>query len=712
MPTVPRYGVPQVQARVTPNVRIDDSGAQQMRQAGTAIASGLQDVAGVAQQIARHEQDKVNTALQMRAENDFAQLENGLLHDPERGALTRRGADAADLSRQVLPEWDKQVSTLVRGLPQHLQQWGHQQAGQRRQLAERRLMQHMVEQGDAFMLQQGQSLQDNARNAAALAYRDPDRVDEEIARGMVAVDRVLDLKGADAITRQTKRAEFVSGTQRQVIERILLDDPMQARRRLGQVRERLTATDQMLLDEQLQVIELDLQGDADAAWAQRGGSLPADALFGESDGRDPPNVPPLIRPLIETAADRHGVPRALALALAQQESGFNPEAVGPETQWGQARGLYQYLDDTAQSLGIDPTNPEQAADAAMRQLAEQAAAKGWDWAIAHHFAGPDKRKHGPKTRSYVAQVKEKARRFNAAGDAPTAPGVEAVGPAATLADALERVQAIPDPRRRRVAEAKVREQFEIRQARQKEGERQIEDAIYTRVISADPSAPLREVLPPQLLAVAARNESLMEDIRRFRKEVAAGPTIEDDPATLDALFRLQATDPQKFAALPLARYGSRLTGKTMRELAEDQAKVREGKTESREYATLGQQLGDAYRKLEWAPTGKADEAERGQFYSSYLALAREFVDQHKRKPDAVEREKLIASLLVKKARIRNGQRTGETLALWERLQYRPDIDAGTRQQIVEGWQAVNGRNREPTEQQIYALYFMEHGEPE
>jgi hypothetical protein len=712
MPTVPRYGVPEVQARVTPNIRIDDSGAQQMRQAGTAIASGLQDVAGVAQQIARHEQDKVNTALQMRAENDFAQLENTLLHDPERGALTRRGADAADLSRQVLPEWDKQVSTLVRGLPQHLQQWGHRQAGQRRQLAERRLMQHMVEQGDAFMLQQGQSLQDNARNAAALAYRDPDRVDEEIARGMVAVDRILDLKGADEITRQTKRAEFVSGTQRQVIERILLDDPMQARRRLGQVRERLTATDQMLLDEQLQVIELDLQGDADAAWAQRGGSLPADALFGESDGRAPPNVPPLIRPLIETAADRHGVPRALALALAQQESGFDPEAVGPETQWGQARGLYQYLDDTAQSLGIDPTNPEQAADAAMRQLAEQAAAKGWDWAIAHHFAGPDKRKHGPKTRSYVAQVKEKARRFNAAGDAPTAPGVEAVGPAPTLADALERVQAIPDPRRRRVAEAKVREQFEILQARQKEGERQIEDAIYTRVISADPNAPLREVLPPQLLAVAARNESLMEDIRRFRKEVAAGPIIEDDPATLDALFRLQATDPQKFAALPLARYGSRLTGKTMRELADDQAKVREGKTESREYATLGQQLGDAYRKLEWAPTGKADEAERGQFYSAYLALAREFVDQHKRKPDAVEREKLIASLLVKKARIRNGQRTGETLALWERLQYRPDIDPGTRQQIVEGWQAVNGRNREPTEQQIYALYFMEHGEPE
>lgn len=712
MPTVPRYGVPQVQARVTPNVRIDDSGAQHMRQAGKAIASGLQDIAGVASQIARHEQDKANTALQMRVENDLAALENTLLHDPERGAFARQGENAIGLERQVLPEWDKQVSTVVRRLPHHLQAWGQQQADQRRQLAERQLMRHELQQGNAVLVQQSEALQSNARNAAALNYRDPARVDEEIVRGMIAVDRVLDLQGADAITRQATRAEYASGAQRQVLERMLLDDPMQARTRLGQVRERLTAADQMALDEQLQVIEQDLQGDLDAEWAQQGGALPNDALYGESDGRAPPKVPAAIRIVIEAAADRHVVPRHLALAMAQQESGFNAEAVGPETKWGRARGLYQYLDDTAQTLGIDPDNPEQSADAAMRQLAEQAAAKGWDWAIAHHHAGPDKGQHGPKTRSYVAQIKEKARRFHAVGGAPTLPASAAPGPAATLADALERVRSIPDPRRRRVAEAKVREQFDLRDARQKEAQRELEDAIYARVIAADPNDPLRNVLPTQWLAIAARNEALMEDIRRFRKEVAAGPVIEDDPATIDELFRLQATDPRTFAALPLARYGTRLTGKTMKELAEDQAKVREGKTESREYATLGQQLGDAYQKLDWAPTGKKNETERGQFYSAYLTLAREFVDQYKRKPDAVEREKLIASLLVKKARIREGQRTGEPLALWERLQYRPDIDAGTRQQIVEGWQAVNGRNRQPTEQQIYALYFMEHGAPE
>ncbi|GHA74985.1 hypothetical protein [Cognatilysobacter bugurensis] len=233
MPTVPRYGVPGVPARVTPNVRIDDSGAQHMRQAGTAIASGLQDMAGVASQIARHQQDKANTALQMRVENDLATIQNTLLQDPERGAFARQGENGFGLEKQVLPEWDKQVSTIVRRLPNHLQPWGQQQASQRRQLAEKQLMRHSLQQGDSVLVQQSEALQKNARNAAALNYWDPERVDHEIARGMVAIDRVLDLQGADAITRQAKRAEYASATQRQVLERVLLDDPMQARNALG-----------------------------------------------------------------------------------------------------------------------------------------------------------------------------------------------------------------------------------------------------------------------------------------------------------------------------------------------------------------------------------------------------------------------------------------------------------------------------------------------
>ena len=710
MAKVPSYSVPQVEARNLPNVRITDAPAREIATAGQAISRGLADLGHVGHQIAQREQQKVDTAAQLRAENELAALENQMLHDPEHGAFARRGQEVEGLTQQVLPQWDRNASSIVGKLPRRLQTWGHEQVAKRRQDAERQLMRHTLQQSQAYLVQQGQSLQANAQNAAALNYLDPERVDTEITRGMVAVDRVLDMQGADDITRQHARTVYASQTQRKVIERMLVNDPMQARARLGQVRERLTSDDQVALDEQLQVIESDLQGDVDVSWALRGGVVAADSLYEPSDGRAPPPVPAAVRTVIETAADRYGVPRALALAMAQQESGFNPGAVGPETKWGRARGLYQYIDDTAKAMGIDPTDPSQAADAAMRQLAAQAAEKGWDWAIAHHHAGPNPRQHGPKTQSYVAQVREKARRFHAAsgGEAPT---VQAQGPASTIAEALERIRTIPDPRRRRVAEAKARQQFEVQDLRRKEAQRDVEDQIYQQIVAADPNAPLRQVLAPEVLALAARSESLMADIARFRKEAAAGPVIDDDPATLDHLFRLQATDPQTFAALPLARYGTRLTGKTMKDLAEDQLKLRSGRGESREYATLGQQLATVYQKLDWEVTGKQNADERGQFLSAYMTLARNFDQANKRKPTAAERDQLIESLLTKQARVVKGNRTGKPAALWERLQTVPQIDAGTRRQIVEGWQAVNGRNREPTDKEIYALYFMENGAP-
>lgn len=112
--------------------------------------------------------------------------------------------------------------------------------------------------------------------------------------------------------------------------------------------------------------------------------------------------------IIEDAADRYGVPRELALSMAQQESSLNPGAVGPETRWGRAKGLFQYLDSTAKSLNIDPLDPVQAADAAMWQLASEAQKGGWEWAVAHHHAGPDPKQHGPKTAQYVRQIFDRA----------------------------------------------------------------------------------------------------------------------------------------------------------------------------------------------------------------------------------------------------------------------------------------------------------------
>ena len=87
--------------------------------------------------------------------------------------------------------------------------------------------------------------------------------------------------------------------------------------------------------------------------------------------------------IIKGAADKYNVPDEIALALAQQESGYDPKV---ENEIG-AKGLWQFIDATSQALKIDPFDPAQSSDAAMKEFAQQAKTKGIDWAIAHHFAG-------------------------------------------------------------------------------------------------------------------------------------------------------------------------------------------------------------------------------------------------------------------------------------------------------------------------------------
>ena len=60
---------------------------------------------------------------------------------------------------------------------------------------------------------------------------------------------------------------------------------------------------------------------------------------------------------IQAAAPSYGVPPSLALAVAQQESSLNPNAVSPKG----AQGLFQLMPATAASLGVtNPFDPSQS----------------------------------------------------------------------------------------------------------------------------------------------------------------------------------------------------------------------------------------------------------------------------------------------------------------------------------------------------------------
>lgn len=126
----------------------------------------------------------------------------------------------------------------------------------------------------------------------------------------------------------------------------------------------------------------------------------------------PQGPPPAMVPLFETAAARHGVPINIIMALAEQESAYNPRAVGTPTQWGRARGIMQYLDSTAQGLGINPYDPAQAIDGAALQLRQRLdRGESMEDAIRHHFAGPNRALWGPRTQRYGEEVLGRAARL-------------------------------------------------------------------------------------------------------------------------------------------------------------------------------------------------------------------------------------------------------------------------------------------------------------
>jgi soluble lytic murein transglycosylase-like protein len=70
---------------------------------------------------------------------------------------------------------------------------------------------------------------------------------------------------------------------------------------------------------------------------------------------------------IEAEAQAQGVDPTLAVAVANQESGLNPSALGSSGEIG----LFQLMPATAASLGVDPSDVSQNIQGGIRYLKEQ-----------------------------------------------------------------------------------------------------------------------------------------------------------------------------------------------------------------------------------------------------------------------------------------------------------------------------------------------------
>jgi hypothetical protein len=118
--------------------------------------------------------------------------------------------------------------------------------------------------------------------------------------------------------------------------------------------------------------------------------------------------------LFSRAASRYGVDASVLAAMANQESGFNSQAVSPAG----AQGLMQFMPSTAAGLGVNPLDPNSAIDGAARYLSTLTKQFGsTDVALAAYNAGPGTvSRYGgippySETQNYVRSVMSKAEAY-------------------------------------------------------------------------------------------------------------------------------------------------------------------------------------------------------------------------------------------------------------------------------------------------------------
>jgi hypothetical protein len=118
--------------------------------------------------------------------------------------------------------------------------------------------------------------------------------------------------------------------------------------------------------------------------------------------------------LFGRAASRYGVVASVLAAMANQESGFDSQAVSPAG----AQGLMQFMPATAQGLGVNALDPASAVDGAARYLKDLSQQFGsTELALAAYNAGPGTvSRYGgvppfAETQNYVRTVMTKAEAY-------------------------------------------------------------------------------------------------------------------------------------------------------------------------------------------------------------------------------------------------------------------------------------------------------------
>ncbi|HDS1537459.1 MULTISPECIES: hypothetical protein [Stenotrophomonas] len=659
---IPRTSGPQVQAELGP----------QVRNTAQVDLSPLSRTAGAVGQAAvdlfQQQKQRADLTAVMEARRELSDWEGNTFNPANADGIAKyQGKNALQAHDALLGDLDQRVSSIRSRLSPEQQQRFDQVSFSFRDSVQGRLNSYADREYSAYEATERKATIDNIGQDAVSAGMSGDfgLADVRLQEAVGIASAAYQTQGMGAEAIKASERGIVSSVRKQTAAAMATRDPFAAEDYYHRYADQMTPEDRAQVERTLYPVVKDraayelAQSLADGRGAVE--PLPAPKARGVPSAS--------VAKAIDDAAKAEGLDaagRADLYALAEQESGFRADAVNREVldDGDQATGLFQYRATSAG--GIDRKDAAASARRAAREYKERLAKGGRAFAIAAHFAGEGgadavvnrgRSAQNPKTALYVRQVMGRSARWaSAAGDgsatgAPVATAATAAP--STLADAIAAIPRTMPPDQRAAAEGYLRDIYAQRKDRLEQAKKAAAMSIYDKVAAAGASVPLSQVLAPAELALMGQDPALYESVNRYRKIVSEGATVQDDPATLESIQRMQALRPNEFAKLPLGQYADKLSGKTLKSLAEDQTKANDPSKRA-DWMTDNERLERGFQMLGFGKdtdiSGSGSQAKnaprdalRGEFRIAYQNAQTAFVQSTGKKPTPEQADVLLSA---------------------------------------------------------------------
>lgn len=722
---IPRTAGPQVQLQQGPQVR--NTAQVDLSPAVRAAGAVGQAAAGIFQQ----QKDSADLTAVMQARRELSSWE-GNVFDPGNpdGIAKYQGKNALQANEALLGDLDQRVSSIRANLSRDQQQKFDQVAFSFRDSVQGRLNNYADREYSAYEATKRKATIDNIVQDAVSAGMSGDfgLADVRLQEAVGIASAAYQTQGMGAEAIKASERGIVSSVRKQTAAAMATRDPFAAENYYHRYADQMTPEDRAQVERTLYPVVKDRAAYelANSLANGRGAiePLPTPGARGKPSAA--------ISKAIDDAATAEGLDaagRADLYALAEQESGFRADAVNPEVldDGDQATGLFQYRATSAG--GIDRKDAAASARRAAREYKERLAKGGREFAIAAHFAGEGgadavvnrgRSAQNPKTALYVRQVLGRSARWaSEGGQGATATAAAPAAPAmpSTLADAVAAIPRTLPPDQRAATEGYLRDIYAQRKDRIEQAQKQAAMSIYDKVTAAGPSAPLSAVLAPAELALVGQDSSLSESINRYRKLIAEGGVVQDDPATLDNLQRMQALQPAQFAKVPLGQYADRLSGKTLKSLADDQNKASDPAKRA-DWMTDNERLDRGFQMLGIGKntdvTGSGSEAKnaprdglRGEFRIAYQNAQTAFIQSTGKKPTPEQADVLLSATAKQFAQNLQAGRLGATQEKDGKFKNNPKVKTGLYSSAAQFDLQVSQADRDA----VRGAYAEKYGRP-